>query len=139
MPASVRLDGFDEFAESLATLPEALVDQSKVLVQAAADATVAELLGGYPEKTGAMKKAVTQVPLDRTAYYGIDVKSTMWYAIFWEKGTVVRTTKKTHANRGQVQPHLAQSLPVIGEKHQALLQQALAAMLRDNHFEVSGA
>lgn len=139
MGVHVLLEGFDEFAESLATLPEALVDQSKVLVQAAADATEAELLAGYPEKSGDMKKAVRQVPVDRVAYFGIDVKSTMWYAVFWEKGTVVRTTKKKHANRGQVQPHLAQSLPVIGEKHQALLQQALAAMLRDNHFEVSGA
>ncbi len=136
---SVRFvhDEYDAFAETLATLPATLTEAAKTPVKVAADETMAELLAGYPEKTGAMKEGVKQVVFDTTADYAVEVQSTSMHAVWWEYGTKIRKTQKGF-NRGSEQGARDKSLHVIADRHQSSLAIALTAILQANHFEVDG-
>ena len=137
MSVRVVMDEYDEFARTLTTLPATLTEAAKTPVKVAADETMTELLAGYPEKTGAMKAGVTQVVIETTADYAVDVRSTSMHAVWWEYGTKIRKTQKGF-NRGSEQGARDKSLHVIADKHQSSLATALTAILQANGFEVDG-
>ena len=135
MPVRLTLDGFDEFAQSLAALPTTLKTQAEAPVRTAAEATEAQLLAGYPEKSGHMRAGVKQITDAGTEHFAIVVASTAPEAHLWEYGTKVRHTQKGW-NRGSEQGARDRSLHVIADAHQIALNGALAALLRDAGFEV---
>jgi hypothetical protein len=137
MTVRVIMDGFADFAAALGTLPQDMTTEAKPDVRAAADATLADVQAGYAVKSGAMRAGVKQqTAIDRPNDYAIDVKSTNFHANFWEKPTVDRYTKKTHAHRGVSPGHPGRTLKDAEDRHQPPLQQAIAAILTEHGFKV---
>lgn len=137
MTVRVVMDGFDDFARALGTLPQDMTTEAKPDVESAADQTLAETKAGYAVRTGAMRDGVVRrTAIDRPNDYAIDVKSTHFHVNFWEKPTVPRTTKKTHANRGVSPGHPGRTLADAEARHQPALRARLADILREHGFKV---
>ena len=148
--ARVTWIGWDEFESALKQLPNTLTVQAQSIVRAAADATANEVRAAYPVRTtnlqpnkpppGGMRRGVRVDP-GRTVVggYVVYVRATAPHTHLWERGTKVRTTNRTHANRGFVPDHLAQSLVATADRHAPAMQEELAALVRAEGFEVHGA
>ena len=138
MSARVTLDGFDEFAATLAVLPATLTTQARDPIRTAAEETMTQLLAGYPEKSGHMKAGVSLDVHDEPAHFAVTVLSLAPEAHLWEYGTRVRSTQQGW-NRGSEQGAREKSLHAIADAHQETLAQILTGIVKANSFEVDGA
>jgi hypothetical protein len=150
--ARVTWIGWSEFEDALRKLPLRLTTQAQGIVLAAANETATEVRTAYPVRTtnlnskklgppGGMRRGVKVEPghANPFAAYVCYVRSTAPHAHLWEQGTKVRETKRTHANRGFVGEHLQQGLVATADRHARTMQAALAALVRAEGLEVTGA
>jgi len=134
--ATVLWTGFDELLTALRNMPEHLASEAGTIVNAAADAFMADLATAYPKHTGNLSRGLRKVQKSGGRFGAIyQVKNVATHAWWFENGTQVRHTK-LGANRGAMPPgHLF--IP-YAERHRAQMWRHLADMVEREGFLVTG-
>ena len=128
-------NGLEEFKAALRALPAELTDEASGIVEANANAVVAEIQAGYPVRTGDLRDHVAVT--FTTSHYatGAVVKNTSKLAYIFENGTQARHNK-LGANRGSMPPgHVF--IPAIIRRRRVMYEQ-LADLLTRHGLQVSG-
>jgi len=129
--------GIDEFRRALRQLPEDLVNEAGVIVEAQAEEAKTQIQRAYPEgPTGNLRRGVTSTR-GRTRYgASAIVRSRAKHASLFEYGTKARRTRNG-ASRGSmpVAPEGERMIPIIIRRRRAMVS-ALIDLVRRAGFVV---
>lgn len=105
MGASVTWPGLDELRAALRDLPAELRDDATTIVMEEADGAVDDIINGYPDHTGDLKRKVSKKVLAPSSAFGtaVQVRSAAKHAHLFENGTQTRKNALGQ-NRGAAPP-----------------------------------
>lgn len=134
MSASVKVEGLLELRQHLATLPEQVRDRARAIVREATEGCRSDVQREYAVgPTGNLRSRV-YASYERDGMKG-RVKSMAPHAHWYERGTKVRTTKKTSANRGRMPKNAV--MPSAAYRRRFIMRGQLITMMRNLGFTVN--
>jgi hypothetical protein len=135
MSSRFRLDGLAELVTGLQQLTPELVGESSAIIGGAGDGAAREIILGYPERTGDLRKGVKVLKTAGQFSITVKVVNTSKLASIFENGTQARHTD-LGANRGSMPPgHVF--VPIMMRRRRAMYEQ-LKALVASKGLTVSG-
>lgn len=137
----LKITGLTELRAALRQLPADLAREAGAIVMGHAEAAASHMAPGYAAHvyTGTLAGSLSVTKEEAYARFGARavVRNTAPHAHWAEKGTTVRTTTKTKANRGAMRA-LKIFIPPA-QRSRELMVHALMALVERAGFKVSGA
>ena len=136
MPVTWEWRGLDELRAALRALPAELRGAADLIVTEAAEGARAEMVRGYPERSGHLRDHVAVTRTTQGQYgTGALVRNTSPHAWWFEHGTQARHTA-LGANRGPMPAHPI-FVPAM-QRHRAAMYRRFAVLLESHGLAVSG-
>lgn len=137
---STRVDwtGYIEFDAWLRQLPhEIAIDGAQQMTAIEKDAAQ-DIVRGYPERSGELKRGVTVDPVQPSALLTATIRNTTFYSGWYESG--IKSPRRTRRgwNRGVMPPAPVerQMMPKVARARQRMMAR-LIQLLRTLNFEVT--
>ena len=137
MSSRFVFDGLAELKAALRTLPQDLAAEASHIIEAAANASFADIKAAYPKRTSNLREGLTLEILPTGAFAaGFILKNKSPHAWIFENGTQARHTA-LGANRGSMPPgHVF--LPIVIRRRRAMYTGPLTDLLVRNGLLVTG-